>query len=66
MEQMEQTQSEPTTTVRIGTWNVEHASLVKNPQRLAQIQRADADIRVLTETQGGHPRQLQGAGSATS
>jgi hypothetical protein len=32
--------------LRIGTWNVEHASSAKNPQRLALIQRADADIWV--------------------
>src|SRR4051794_309535 len=40
-------------TLRIGTWNVEHASAAKNAQRLAVIERADADIWVLTETQDG-------------
>jgi hypothetical protein len=53
LEQMEQTRPEPTPTLRIGTWNVEHASAAGNPQRLALIQRADADIWVLTETQDG-------------
>jgi len=38
-------------TIRIGTWNVERASAAKNSQRLALIQKADADIWVLTETQ---------------
>jgi hypothetical protein len=50
---MEQAVRDPTTTLRIGTWNVEHASPAKNSQRLGLIQGADADIWVLTETQDG-------------
>ena len=37
--------------LRIGTWNVEHASPAKNPHRLERLRAADADIWVLTETQ---------------
>ena len=47
MEQIAQTK------LRIGTWNVEYASAARNPLRLALIERADADIWVLTETQDG-------------
>ena len=45
MEQVVQTR------LRIGTWNVEHATATRNPQRLHLIEKADADIWVLTETQ---------------
>ena len=50
---MEQTHSESTTTVRIGTWNVEYASAARNSQRLSLLLPANADIWVLTETQDG-------------
>jgi hypothetical protein len=39
--------------LRIGTWNVEHASPARNPQRRALLQTAAADLWVLTETQDG-------------
>ena len=38
------------TTLRIGTWNVAYASVVKNQQRLERLKAANADIWVLTET----------------
>ena len=39
-----------TTPLRIGTWNVEYATVAKNPARLARLMQADADVWVLTET----------------
>jgi hypothetical protein len=50
---MEQAHNGSTTKLRIGTWNVEHASAARNPRRLQLIHAADADIWVLTETQDG-------------
>lgn len=40
----------PTGTIRIGTWNVEYANPARNPQRLALMNAANADVWVLTET----------------